>query len=174
MEIVRRPFDEHSMSTETWSAVDRYITDLFVSPDPALAAALAASVSAGLPEIQVSPSQGKFLHLLARIQGARRILELGTLGGYSSIWLARALPVDGRLITLESNPAHADVARANVARAALGSIVEVRLGSALDTLPQLVSEGCGPFDLSRCRQGELPRVLPLALETFPRGNGDRR
>jgi predicted O-methyltransferase YrrM len=132
---------------EQWSAVDRYITDLFVSPDNALDAALAASAAAGLPSINVSPNQGKLLHLLARLQGARRILEIGTLGAYSTIWLARAIPNDGRLITLEANAQHAEVARANVARAGLSSIVDVILGPALQTLPRLAAENRGPFDL---------------------------
>ena len=132
---------------ERWAAVDRYITDLFVRPDPALDAALAASDAAGLPAINVAPNHGKLLHLLARAQGARSILEVGTLGGYSTIWLARALPADGRLVTLEADPQHADVARANIARAGLADIVEVRLGHALETLPQIAAEGLGPFDL---------------------------
>ncbi|HET8889201.1 MAG TPA: O-methyltransferase [Candidatus Angelobacter sp.] len=132
---------------DQWSAVDSYITDLFFPSDPALEAALASSAAAGLPAISVSPTQGKLLHLLARIQGARRILELGTLGGYSTIWLARGLPADGRLISLEVSPKHAEVARANLARADLTGVVEIRLGPALDTLSQLVSEGSAPFDL---------------------------
>jgi predicted O-methyltransferase YrrM len=132
---------------DQWSAVDSYIADLFLAPDPALEAALASSAAAGLPTINVSPTQGKLLHVLARVQGARRILEIGTLGGYSTIWLARALPADGRLITLEIDPRHAEVARANISRAGLAGVVEIRLGPALDTLPKLVSEGRGPFDL---------------------------
>jgi predicted O-methyltransferase YrrM len=131
---------------ELWTAVDRYITDSIVPSEPALDAALVASTAAGLPAIQVSANQGKFLALLATIQGARRILELGTLGGYSTIWLARALPPGGRLITLEAEPRHAEVARANVARAGLSEVVEVRLGRALDSLPRLAEEGAGPFD----------------------------
>jgi predicted O-methyltransferase YrrM len=130
---------------ETWAAVDQYISDLLVPSDPALDAALEASAAAGLPQINVTPSQGKLLHVLARMQGARRILEIGTLGGYSTIWLARALPDEGRLITLEADPRHAEVAGANLARAGLAEIVDVRLGPALDTLPGLVAEG--PFDL---------------------------
>jgi predicted O-methyltransferase YrrM len=134
------------MSQELWSAVDRYINHLLVPSDAALDAALAASVAAGLPEINVAPNQGKLLQLLARLQGARAILEIGTLGGYSTIWLARALPPGGRLITLESNPKHAEVARANISRAGLTKVVEVCLGPALETLPQLLHEGRGPFD----------------------------
>jgi predicted O-methyltransferase YrrM len=129
-----------------WTAVDRYIGGLLVREDPILDAALETSRAAELPPINVSPTQGKLLHLLARIQGARRILELGTLGGYSTIWLARALPADGRLITLEANAKHAEVARANIARAGLASLVEVRLGSALDSLKQMIASGCAPFD----------------------------
>ncbi|WP_437737209.1 O-methyltransferase [Sorangium sp. So ce1335] len=134
------------MAQEQWFAVDRYLTDLLVPADAALDAALEASAAADLPAINVAPNQGKLLHLLARIQGARAILEIGTLGGYSTIWLARALPAGGRLITLESNPKHADVARANLERAGLTGVVEVRLGRALDTLPALAAEGRGPFD----------------------------
>jgi len=134
------------MTQELWSAVDRYITDLFVAPDSALNAVLQASEAAGLPAINVSPPQGKFLQLLAKALGARAILEIGTLGGYSTIWLARALPAGGRLVTLEADPKHAEIARSNIARAGLAGIVELRLGRALDTLPQLVAEGRGPFD----------------------------
>jgi predicted O-methyltransferase YrrM len=134
------------MSEERWTAVDRFITDLLVSPDPALDAALADIDAAGLPAISVSPNQGKLLHLLARAQGACSILEIGTLGGYSTIWLARALPEGGRLVTLESDPKHADIARSNLSRAGLDGIVELRLGRALETLPQIAAEGVGPFD----------------------------
>jgi predicted O-methyltransferase YrrM len=132
---------------QQWTAVDNYINNLLVPTDPVLEAALQASVTAGLPAISVSPSQGKLLQLLARIQQAQSILEIGTLGGYSTLWLARALPAGGRLVTLELDPKHAEVARANFARANLSSVIELRLGSALDTLPQLVAEGRGPFDL---------------------------
>ncbi len=135
------------MAQEQWTAVDRYITDLLGPPDPALDAALQATAAAGLPPHNVSPNQGKLLLLLAQLQRARTILEIGTLGGYSTIWLARALPADGRLITLEADPKHADVARANIARAALADVVELRLGRALDTLPQLAAEDRGPFDV---------------------------
>ena len=128
-----------------WTAIDDYITDCFVPGDPALDAALAASEAAGLPAINVAANQGKLLMLLARAIGARRILEIGTLGGYSTIWLARGLPPGGRLITLEANPAYAEIARANVARAGFGAMVEVRVGKAIDTLPGLAAEA--PFDL---------------------------
>src|SRR5512140_672528 len=115
------------MAQDLWSAVDKYIADLFLAPAFALDAALDSSKAAGLPTINVSPAQGKLLHLLARVQGARKILELGTLGGYSTIWLARALPPEGRLISLEIDPKRAELARANIARAELGSAVEIRL-----------------------------------------------
>src|SRR5215217_2219026 len=133
------------MTEEIWSAVDRYFSELLVSDDPALEAALAASAAAGLPAINVSPVQGKLLQLLARAIGARNVLEIGTLGGYSTIWLARALPDGGRVISLEADPRHAEVARANIARAGLDTRVEVRLGMALDLLPAL-SERMEPFD----------------------------
>jgi predicted O-methyltransferase YrrM len=133
---------------EAWTEVDRYVTGLLVEPDPALDGALRANAEGGLPAIDVSAPQGKLLHLLARIQGARRILEVGTLGGYSTIWLARALPGRGRLVTLEVDPHHAEVARGNLERAGLADRVDVRVGPALETLPRLVDEGLGPFDLT--------------------------
>src|SRR5437588_3364166 len=159
------------MTQETWSAVDRYITDLFVPPDAALNAALRASEAAGLPAISVSPPQGKFLHWLARALGARAALELGTLGGYSTIWLAWALPAGGRLITLEADTKHAEIARANIARAGLTSIVELRLGRALDTLPKLAAEGRGPFDLIfiDADKPNYPDHLAWALKLSRRG-----
>jgi len=130
-----------------WAAVDDYYAGHFIPTDPALEAALKASDEAGLPAINVAPNVGKLLMLLAQSHGAHKILEIGTLGGYSTIWLARALPPGGRLITLEADPAHAEVARANIARAGLAEMVEVRLGRALDTLPQIEREGHAPFDL---------------------------
>lgn len=135
------------MTQRTWTSVDRYLDDLLVGRDTVLEAALQASVDAGLPAIAVSPTQGKLLNLLARVRGARTILEIGTLGGYSTIWLARALPADGHVVTLERDPKHAEVARANIERAGLTARVEVRLGRALDTLQQLGAENAGPFDL---------------------------
>lgn len=135
------------MTQTTWQAVDDYFNQLLIPPDEALEAALKASTVAGLPEIQVAPNQGKFLHLLARLMQAKKILEIGTLGGYSTIWLARALPADGRLISLEIDPKHAEVARANLARAGLSGVAEVRVGRAIDSLPQVAAEGHGPFDL---------------------------
>lgn len=135
-------------STESqWTAVDRYICDLLVPPDDALDRALQASAAAGLPAINVSPTQGKLLMLLARVQGARNILEIGTLGGYSTIWLARGLREGGRLITLEAEPKYAQVAHANIARAGLADTVEIRVGLALDSLAQLARDGREPFDL---------------------------
>ncbi|GAA4203576.1 O-methyltransferase [Actinocatenispora rupis] len=135
------------MTEQTWESVDGYLSELLVPADPALEQALVDSREAGLPEIAVAPNQGRMLELLARMCGARRILEIGTLGGYSTIWLGRALPADGSLVTLEYEPKHAQVARANIARAGLADKVEVRVGAALDTLPALVGEGAGPFDL---------------------------
>ena len=159
------------MTPEHWTSVDRYITDLFVTPDPALDAALHASTAAGLPPINVAPNQGKLLQLLAKLQGARNILELGTLGGYSTIWLARALPADGKLITLEADPKHAEVARTNIAQAGLAGVVELRVGRAIDTLPLLVSEGRGPFDLVfiDADKPSYPDYLRWALKLSRRG-----
>ena len=135
------------MTDQLWTEVDKYLTDLFISPDPALDAALESSKSAGLQPINVSALQGKLLYILAKSHGAKNILEIGTLGGYSTIWLGRALPANGRLTTLEADPKHAEIARANIARADLSGAVEVRLGRAQDTLPRLVAEHRGPFDL---------------------------
>lgn len=136
------------MTQPIWSDVDRHLEAALAPSDPALEAALEASDAAGLPPISVSPVQGKLLFLLALARGARTMLELGTLGGYSTIWLARALPEGGRLVTLEADPKHAEVARANLARAGLADIANVRVGRALETLPQLAEEGAGPFDLT--------------------------
>jgi predicted O-methyltransferase YrrM len=135
------------MDQRTFDAVDQFVTATLVPDDADLQAALAAAEAAGLPSIQVSAPQGKLLQLLARLQGASTILEFGTLGGYSSILLARALPPGGRLITLEAKPEFAKVARANLERAGLGEMVEIRVGPALETLPLLAEEGAGPFDL---------------------------
>ena len=130
------------MSLSTWETVDRYFADLLIAPDPTLNAAIEGSRAAGLPEIAVAPNQGKLLWLMARACGARRILEIGTLGGYSAIWLARALPDGGKLTTLEFDAKHAEVARASLARAGLEDRAEVITGPALETLPKL----SGPFD----------------------------
>jgi predicted O-methyltransferase YrrM len=134
------------MGEERWAEVDDYVASLLAPDDEVLEAAVRDGEEAGLPAIQVSPPQGKLLQLLAQSIGARAILEFGTLAGYSTIWLARALPDDGRLITLEYDPAYAEVARANIERAGLGGKVEIRVGPALEALPQLEAEGAGPFD----------------------------
>ena len=130
-----------------WTAVERWLDAQLIAPDPTLDAVLAGNAAAGLPAHDVSPSQGKLLHLLARIAGARAILEIGTLGAYSTIWLARALPADGVVVTLEADARHAEVARANLARAGVASRVELRVGAALETLPLLAAERRAPFDL---------------------------
>lgn len=135
------------MAQETWTAVDEYVSGLLAPHDDAIEAALRASEEAGLPAIQVSPPQGKLLQLLALSIGAKSILEFGTLGGYSTIWLGRALPPDGRLITLEADPHNAEVAGRNIARAGLDDLVDLRVGPALELLPQLETEEVGPFDL---------------------------
>jgi predicted O-methyltransferase YrrM len=157
---------------ERWSAVDSYLSDALLPTDPALDAALEASEAAGLPSIQVAPNQGKLLHHRARPQGARRILEVGTLGGYSTIWLARALPADGRLITLEVDPHHAEVAKANIARAGLAGLVELRLGPALETLPQIAAEGHATFDLVfiDADKVNIPAYFDWALKLTRRGS----
>ena len=125
------------MTNERWCAVDDYFTRTIVGEDRSLEEALAANAAAGLPEIGVSAPLGKLLHLLARMAGARKALEIGTLGGYSTICIARALPADGRMVTLEANRKHAEIARVNIARAGLGEKVEVRTGAALDSLPKI-------------------------------------
>ena len=159
------------MEKELWTAVDQYTTDRLLPPDPALDAALKASETAGLPSISVSPSQGKMLMLLAQLAGASRILEIGTLGGYSSIWLARALKAGGRLITLEANPKHAQVAGANIAHAGFASVVEVRLGDAHAGIEQLVAEGAAPFDLIfiDADKSGIPHYLEWSLKLAHRG-----
>lgn len=134
-------------AAEHWTAVDAYLADRLLSQDPVLEATLAASAAADLPEIGVSPLQGRLLELLARLCGARAILELGTLGGYSTIWLARGLAPGGRLVTLEAEPRYAEVARANLTRAGLADVVEVRVGPAASSLAELVADRAGPFDL---------------------------
>lgn len=156
---------------ELWKAVDQYITDQLIPADPVLDEALAANAAAGLPAIDVAPNQGKLLHLLARVAGARRILEIGTLGGYSTTWLARALPEGGRLTTLEADAKHAEVARRNIARVGLDQVVNLRLGAALDTLPQLVEEGEGPFDLVfiDADKQNIPSYLMWAMKLSRKG-----
>jgi predicted O-methyltransferase YrrM len=135
------------VAEKTWTEVDAYVSERLAPHDEALEAALAAAEAAGLPAIQVSPPQGKLLALLARSIDARTVLEFGTLGAYSTIWLGRALPTGGRLVTLEADPAYAEVARANIDRAGLADVVDLRVGPALETLPGLAEEGAGPFDL---------------------------
>jgi predicted O-methyltransferase YrrM len=135
------------MAEDQWTEVDQYFSESLLPSDPILESALEASVAAGLPAISVSPNQGKLLQMLAQIVGARSILEIGTLGGYSTIWMARGLRAGGRLITLEVDPKHAEVAQLNVARAGLRDVVEVRIGNAVEILPQLSAERRGPFDL---------------------------
>ena len=160
------------MSQDTWSAVDGYLTETLVKQDAVLEAALRASEAAGLPAISVSPPQGKFLNLLARVQGARNILEIGTLGGYSAIWLARALPPGGgRLVTLEVDAKHAELARANLARAGLANVAQVRLGRAIDTLADLDRESAGPFDFIfiDADKPSIPEYFSWALRLSRRG-----
>jgi len=154
------------MSLEQWTAVDRYINGLFAQGDEALDAALRESAAAGLPAIHVSPSQGKLLQLLALARGARHILEIGTLGGYSTIWLARALPAGGRLLTLEADPRHAAVARLNVERAGLAQVVEIQVGRAQDLLPRIAAESRAPFDLTfiDADKSGYPDYFPWALK----------
>jgi len=135
------------MTQELWSAVDHYIDDELGLTDPVLEAALASNAEGGLPAIDVTAAQGKLLYMLAMLAGARRILEIGTLGGYSTIWMGRALPPNGKLITLEFDPKHAAVAKSNIEGAGLSEIVDVRVGAALDSLPLIEAEKGGPFDL---------------------------
>ena len=135
------------MSEELWTEVDQYFSDRLLATDPILESALEESASAELPAISVSPNQGRFLQMLAQILGARSILEVGTLGGYSTIWLARGLRPGGRLISLEVDEKHAEVARRNLSNARLDGVVELRVGNALETLPELAAEGRTPFDL---------------------------
>jgi len=157
---------------QLWGAVDRYVGGLLTPEDEALRAAVAASEAAGLPTIQVTATQGMLLHLIARMTGARAILEIGTLGGYSTIWMARALPADGRLVSLELNPRHAEVARANVARAGLEKVVEIRLGPALDSLRTIAAEEHGPFDLVfvDADKEAIPEYLGWALKLTRAGS----
>jgi len=135
------------VSLEQWTDVDRYFSEKLVASDEALDGAQRAAKEAGLPPISVSAAQGKLLQVLVQLHNAKKVLEIGTLGGYSAIWMARALPEDGRLISLEIDPKHAEVAEASLARAGVGHKVEIRIGAAIDTLPKLADEGVGPFDL---------------------------
>jgi predicted O-methyltransferase YrrM len=160
------------MNQDQWTAVDAYLNEIFVGSDESLESALSHSAEAGLPAIAVSPTQGKFLMMLARIEGARRILEVGTLGGYSTIWLAKALPADGRIITIESEPKHAEVARENIAAAGFGEMVDVRLGKALDVLPDIAAENVGPFDFSfiDADKPNIPEYFDWALRLSRSGS----
>ena len=160
------------MSQQQWTEVDRYFTELFVPYEPALDGALQAATNAGLPEIQVTPNQGKLLYLLARAHNVRSILEIGTLGGYSTIWLARALPSDGQLISLELDSKHASIARSNLDNAGLSAVAEIRLGAALTSLPQLAADGAGPFDLVFIDADKVntPQYLEWALRLTKPGS----
>ncbi len=159
------------MSEEQWAAVDSYLANLYLFPDSVLEAALRDSDAHGLPSINVSPMQGKFLMLLAQLHGARTILEIGTLGAYSTLWLAQALPADGKLITLEVSPKHAEVAKANIARAGRSHQIEVRLGAALESLPKLAEEG-HIFDMIfiDADKPNNPNYLAWALKLTRRGS----
>lgn len=134
------------MNQHLWETVDQYLTDVLVPSDAVLDHAIQTSKAAGLPPHQIAPNQGQFLQLLAQMQGANRILEIGTLGGYSTIWLARALPADGCLVTLEVNPQYAEIAAKNIAKSGLATRVDIRVGQAINTLSQLSQEGVTPFD----------------------------
>jgi len=159
------------MNEPLWTFVDDYITSLFVPPDPVLQETLATSEVAELPSISVAPNEGKLLMLLAQLCGARNILEIGTLGGYSTIWLARGMAPGGTLITLEANPKHSEVARANIARAGLTEVVEIRLGPAIETLAQLAADSHDPFDLIfiDADKENYPAYLVASLKLSRRG-----
>ncbi|HTP69885.1 MAG TPA: O-methyltransferase [Dongiaceae bacterium] len=154
------------MNQETWTAVDNYISGFLASHDDVLEQALKNSAMEGLPEIQVSPTQGKLLHVLARMIKAHNILEIGTLGGYSTIWMARALDPGGRILTLEFDPKHAEVARANFSHAALTKTIEVRVGPAMETLPKLAAEAHAPFDLIfiDANKSQMPEYFDWSLK----------
>jgi predicted O-methyltransferase YrrM len=159
------------MSQQLWNEVDEYVERHVVGEDSALVAARETSAAAALPPIAVTPAQGKLLHLLARMCGARSILELGTLGGYSTIWLARALPHDGRLVTLELDPRYAELATANVERAGLAGLIKIEVGPALERLHALIDAGAGPFDLVfiDADKQRTPEYFELALELMRPG-----
>jgi predicted O-methyltransferase YrrM len=160
------------MSQELWNQVDSYIVDRLAPRDEDLEAAQKASADAGLPPISVSPAQGKMLSLYATMIGARRILEIGTLGGYSTLWLGWALPLGGHIVTLEADPKHAEVARANIARAGLADSVEVRVGKALETLPKLAAENPQPFDMFfiDANKDSIPEYFQWALKLGHKGS----
>ncbi|WP_205323770.1 O-methyltransferase [Glycomyces sp. YM15] len=160
------------MGQAQWTEVDTFLTSLIVGEDEALTEATAAAQRAGLPPISVSAAQGKLLYLLAKTLGAKRVLEIGTLGGYSAIWMARALPKDGHLVSLEYSPRHAEVASGNIARAGLVGIVEIRVGAAAESLPKLAAEGGEPFDMVfiDADKGGYPDYLDWSLQlTRPGG-----
>lgn len=160
------------MNQKVWEAVDQYLDKMLIPRDATLKEALATASKAKLPAIQVSSVQGKFLHLLVRIMGARNILEIGTLGGYSTIWMARALPEGGRIITLEADPKHAEVARKNFARSGVENKVELRLGKALDTLPEVAADGRGPFDMFfiDANKSNMPEYFEWSLKLARAGS----
>ena len=160
------------MTKDVWEAVDKYFDEMLIPHDSALDDALAAASAENLPAIQVSSVQGKLLHLLARIMGARNILEIGTLGGYSTIWMARALPEGGRITTLEADPKHAEVAQKNFARAGVENKVELRLGKALDTLPKVAADGRGPFDMFfiDANKSNMPEYFEWSLKLARKGS----
>lgn len=153
------------MSQEMWTAVDAYLEKHLIVQDAALQRVYGANAAAGLPAQDVSATQGKFLNLLVQMRGARRVLEIGTLGGYSTIWMGRALPADGKIVTLELKQSHAEVARANIDAANLPCTVEIRIGNAVDSLQQLIAEGCEPFDLIfiDAHKSDNPAYLTAAL-----------
>jgi predicted O-methyltransferase YrrM len=161
-----------TISDSTWNAVEEFFDSRLLTKDEALDAALADSAAAGLPQIAVAANQGKLLNLLARLAGARSVLEIGTLGGYSTIWLARALPPDGRVISLELSPEHAEVARANIARAGFADLVDVVVGPAMTSLQALADEGAGPFDLVfiDADKANIPEYIELALQVVRVGS----
>jgi len=160
------------MNAPLWTEVDSYLAHLLIQSDEALDAALDSSAQAGLPPIAVSPNLGKLLHLLARAMNARSVLEIGTLGGYSTIWLSRALPPEGRIVTLEIDRRHAEVARANFVRAGVADQIDLRLGPAKESLPQLVAESRGPFDLIfiDADKSNIPAYFTWALKLARRGS----
>ena len=160
------------MTKDVWEAVDKYFDEMLIPHDSALDDALAAASAENLPAIQVSSVQGKLLHLLARIMSARNILEIGTLGGYSTIWMARALPEGGRIITLEADPKHVEVAQKNFARAGVENKVELRLGKALDTLPKVAADGRGPFDMFfiDANKSNMPEYFEWSLKLARKGS----
>jgi predicted O-methyltransferase YrrM len=156
--------------SDLWNDVDQYIADRLVQEDEALQAATAATVEAGIPQIAVAPNQGKLLYLLARMQGARNVLEIGTLAAYSTIWLARAVGPSGAVITLEADPRHAEVARGNITRAGLNGVVEVRVGKALDMLPDVARHAPFDFTFIDADKQHIPEYFDWALRLSKPGS----